>query len=209
MLKPILLIISICTFCYGYKNLSQDSLAFWLQTAPPFDFILIDARDTNEITTMIGNINCKPYNLPWNSSFKQLSNNLPKEQHIIIYCQSGNRAGKASSYLDSLGFRYVYNAGGYSDWKNRYSELIVTLSDALPVSLLPMPSMKMSSHIYTRLMPENTKNLKNESRIILTKKAAFSSNEYIIHLLNGQQLQATKAIQPKTGAVFILSNKQY
>lgn len=36
-----------------------------------------------------------------------------KNTPIILYCQSGRRAGIAKSTLESLGYRNVVNAGGY------------------------------------------------------------------------------------------------
>ncbi|TVZ27579.1 rhodanese-related sulfurtransferase [Gillisia sp. Hel_I_86] len=41
-----------------------------------------------------------------------------KEEPIYIYCQSGNRSGKASKKLAELGFTKIYDLkGGYSGWE--------------------------------------------------------------------------------------------
>ena len=42
-----------------------------------------------------------------------------KEEPIYLYCQSGNRSGKAAKKLAELGFTKIYDLkGGYSGWKN-------------------------------------------------------------------------------------------
>jgi phage shock protein E len=33
----------------------------------------------------------------------------------VLYCRSGRRAGEAQQVLESMGYRQVINAGGYSD----------------------------------------------------------------------------------------------
>lgn len=43
---------------------------------------------------------------------------LDKDKPVAIYCQSGNRSGRASKVMLSLGFKEVYDlTGGYSHWK--------------------------------------------------------------------------------------------
>lgn len=44
---------------------------------------------------------------------------LDKDEPIYLYCQSGNRSGKASKKLSELGFTKIYDLqGGYAAWKN-------------------------------------------------------------------------------------------
>lgn len=40
-----------------------------------------------------------------------------KEVPILVYCRSGNRSAKASKILNELGYKYVYDFGGISEWK--------------------------------------------------------------------------------------------
>jgi phage shock protein E len=40
-----------------------------------------------------------------------------KDRPIVLYCRSGNRAGKAEKTLNDLGFTKVHNAGGYEAMK--------------------------------------------------------------------------------------------
>jgi rhodanese-related sulfurtransferase len=147
MNKVFLMIMLFCSTAMGVKSLSQDTLANWLKTSPPFDFVLIDVRSASEVagSGMIGNAQCKPYNIPWPDAFKQAAPSLLKQQQIVIYCQSGNRAGQAARYLDSLGYENVYNAGGWGTWgPARDASLKLTIADTMAVSKLPAISMKAS-----------------------------------------------------------------
>ena len=40
-----------------------------------------------------------------------------KSKTLLIYCRSGNRSGKASKIMDSLGFTKIYDLeGGFMNW---------------------------------------------------------------------------------------------
>lgn len=41
-----------------------------------------------------------------------------KDANIVLYCKSGGRSGAVGEYLKSLGYKNVYNAGGYKDIKD-------------------------------------------------------------------------------------------
>ncbi len=41
----------------------------------------------------------------------------PKDQAIVLMCASGTRAGYVKEALESLGYKKVYNAGGFKDYK--------------------------------------------------------------------------------------------
>lgn len=41
----------------------------------------------------------------------------PKDQAIVLMCASGARAGYVKDALESLGYKKVYNAGGFRDYK--------------------------------------------------------------------------------------------
>lgn len=147
MNKVFLMVMLFCSTAMGVKSLSQDTLAHWLQTNPPFDFVLIDVRTASEVagSGMIGNARCKPYNIPWTDAFKQYAPSLLKQQQIVIYCQSGNRAGQAATWLESQGYENVYNAGGWGTWSSKDASLKLTIADTMAVSQLPAVSMKASS----------------------------------------------------------------
>jgi phage shock protein E len=54
-------------------------------------------------------------NIPIDQVEKRLSEFGSKEKPIVVYCASGGRSGSAKSYLQSMGFTDVINAGGLSN----------------------------------------------------------------------------------------------
>ncbi len=58
-------------------------------------------------------------NIDWyKRGFKDSIQILAKDKPIIIYCRSGNRTSKATSALQALGFKEIYNLDkGIKDWK--------------------------------------------------------------------------------------------
>ena len=44
---------------------------------------------------------------------KIASLSLNKDQPIVLYCHSGNRAGKSEATLREMGFSNIFNGGGY------------------------------------------------------------------------------------------------
>ena len=111
---------------------------YLLGNKAPFDFILIDARGADEISTAIGSPSCKPYNFAWPEQFKAMAAKIEKDQAIVVYCRSGARAARAADFLASSGYTRVYNAGGILTWTGP----TIPPSDIKPASLLPEPSMR-------------------------------------------------------------------
>jgi rhodanese-related sulfurtransferase len=122
----------------AFNALEQSTLQSYLEKGTPFDFILIDVRGVDEISTGIGNAACKPYNLAWPEQFKKECARIPKDRKVIVYCRSGARAARAAEYLDASGFANVYNAGGFLTWTGP----TIPQSEFKPVALLPAPSMQ-------------------------------------------------------------------
>jgi len=120
------------------NTIDQETLRSYLENGAPFDFILIDVRGSDEISSAIGTAGAKPYNLAWPEQFKEVSEKIPKDLAIVIYCQSGGRAARAAAYLSEKGYPRVYNAGGMRTWKGP----TVPASELKPVSRLPEPSCK-------------------------------------------------------------------
>ena len=118
--------------------LDQETLKSYLGKGAPFDFVLIDVRGAEEISSAIGNAGCKPYNLAWPAQFKEISAKIPKDRAIIVYCQGGGRATRAAEFLVSSGYTRVYSAGGFQTWTGP----TVPASELKPASLLPEPSCK-------------------------------------------------------------------
>ena len=51
------------------------------------------------------------------SDFQATISALNRNVTYLIYCRSGNRSGKASKVMDSLGFKKIYDLkGGYMNW---------------------------------------------------------------------------------------------
>ena len=51
------------------------------------------------------------------SDFQACISALNRNITYLIYCRSGNRSGKASKVMDSLGFKNIYDLkGGYMNW---------------------------------------------------------------------------------------------
>ena len=125
-------------FQSSVNTIDQDTLNNYLAKGAPFDFVLIDVRGAEEISSAIGNAGCKPYNLAWPEQFKEMSAKIPKDRAIIVYCQSGGRATRAAEFLASSGYTRVYNAGGFRTWTGP----TVPASELKPASLLPEPSYK-------------------------------------------------------------------
>jgi len=127
------------SICQAAVNpLDQATLKGYLEKGAPFDFILIDVRSSEEASTAIGNAACKPYNLAWPVQFKDEVVKIPKDQAVIVYCQSGGRSRNAAAYLNANGYTRVYDAGGFITWDGP----TVPASEIKPASLLPEPSMR-------------------------------------------------------------------
>jgi rhodanese-related sulfurtransferase len=139
-MRRVLLFIAITVgTCLAAANtLDQATLKDYLANGASFDFLLIDVRSSEEASTAIGNEVCKPYNLAWPDQFKSETIKIPKDQAIIVYCQSGNRSRSAAAFLSAEGYTQVYNAGGFMTWNG----CTVPASEIKPPSLLPEPSMR-------------------------------------------------------------------
>ncbi|MBF0430721.1 MAG: rhodanese-like domain-containing protein [Fibrobacteria bacterium] len=123
----------------GFTNIGYDTLTTWMTRGTLFPFILLDIRDVSELTTVIGNDSCRPYNLSWNQG-KLASNtgNLPKDTAIILYCRSGNRSAYASAFLKGQGLTKIYNLiGGITLWPSS----TIAGNKIRALSELPAPSM--------------------------------------------------------------------
>jgi rhodanese-related sulfurtransferase len=77
---------------------------------------VIDVREPFELFMgkVEGSVNIPLGNVP--SSLEKLKG-LAKP--LIFICASGNRSGQAVAYLQSLGWKDVYNGGGWRAYKQR------------------------------------------------------------------------------------------
>lgn len=74
--------------------------------------LVVDVRTVTEFNS--GHFpNAK--NIPIDEVSKRVDEFGDKNQTIILYCASGGRSGSAKSFLESIGYKQVINAGGLSN----------------------------------------------------------------------------------------------
>lgn len=78
------------------------------------DMVLIDVRELNEWN--LGHIPGAVY-IGRGVLESQIEQRVPREAHVVLYCQSGNRSALAGFTLHQLGYEQVTSlAGGWRDW---------------------------------------------------------------------------------------------
>lgn len=87
--------------------------------------VLIDVRTNEEFSegSVTGAINIPVYLLQYNIE------KLPTDKHIIVFCKSGNRAGKAKKILEENNITDVTNGGS---WQNVQKALDKAESEVEP-----------------------------------------------------------------------------
>lgn len=76
---------------------------------------------------------------------------LDKEKPIYLYCQSGNRSGKAAAKLKDLGFKHIRDlGGGMIQWRANY-----------------LPEEKSTETAPSGLTVEDFKNMLNSDKMVL------------------------------------------
>ena len=83
--------------------------------------IIIDVREESEVNNsdMIKNAIHIPRGLLEFTLIPNSSNNPVKiddNTNILVYCAGGYRSALSAKTLKDLGFKNVYNLGGYSEW---------------------------------------------------------------------------------------------
>ena len=85
--------------------------------------LIIDTRESNEVA-MTGKIKGAVHIPRGLIEFQNKETNpngvdgFTKDKTIILYCAAGARAALAGKALKDLGFKSVYNLGGFPDWLN-------------------------------------------------------------------------------------------
>ncbi|MFC1938238.1 rhodanese-like domain-containing protein [Chloroflexota bacterium] len=74
------------------------------------DFAIIDVRTPEEFAE--GHVEDAIIIDFYSESFRRELDTLDKNKTYLIYCQSGNRSGKALKIMVELGFKEVYNMSG-------------------------------------------------------------------------------------------------
>lgn len=84
----------------------------------PDKALILDVRTPSEFAN--GHLK-NAENINWlDKNFNALVEKYPKDQRILVYCQSGGRSSAAMNRLQQLGYKEVYNMqGGYSTWHSK------------------------------------------------------------------------------------------
>ena len=108
----ILLIICSCTQKFNsVEKVEKETFKQLMQN----NYVLIDVRTPEEFFR--GHIE-NSLNIDFNSpEFKTQITKFNKEQTLLIYCSAGGRSSKAATFMESLGFKKIYElSGGYRNW---------------------------------------------------------------------------------------------
>jgi len=169
-------------------NISVDTLTKWITVGTTFDFLLIDVRDTSELTSVIATDLCRPYNLSWNQgAFKSTLSKLPKTANYVLYCKTGGRSGMASQMLVDSGYFSVYSlTGGMNGWTGPTK----TSASLKPASDLPAPSMlKATVGIVSAGVQSNRAiNLIGTSRALIISAPLAEGHQLVIFDLQGRRV---------------------
>lgn len=119
-IKPILLFVtllfSVNVFAHGdvkHNHQTREQVA-WGKIAQ--GALIIDVRTKHEYN---GQSLPNAIHIPHDDvliQFKSLE--IRKDRHVILYCHSGNRAGKALINLRNAGYTNIHNGGGLQDLLN-------------------------------------------------------------------------------------------
>ena len=89
--------------------------------------VIIDVRSESEWNE--GHLS-KAYRVDWDEIARSIEEIVPdKNVQIILYCRSGNRAGKSMKILTNLGYTNVINAGGIKEAAKKLDKKIVQYSE--------------------------------------------------------------------------------
>lgn len=98
------------------RYLSPDSLRE-LTDSPRKDIWIIDVRpESAYLSKHIPTAKSFP-----SSTILERLNEIPKDQFLIVYCETGGRAQAVIKKLEEKGYTRMMNWGGYTRWKGKYS----------------------------------------------------------------------------------------
>ncbi|MEO1288674.1 MAG: rhodanese-like domain-containing protein [Chloroflexota bacterium] len=78
------------------------------------EHLLIDVRTPQEFAS--GHI-AGAINIPVDQIVNRLDE-IPQNIAVVVYCQSGNRSGRAASILSDNNYNDIYDLGGITRWRN-------------------------------------------------------------------------------------------
>lgn len=115
--------------CVVFAGLITDAAAHTDITIPDANdmissgsgLIILDVRESYEYCGALGHVP-GAHNYPWSSGVLSSSyQDFDLNAVILVICHSGSRSNSAANFLDSKGFKNVYDIlGGTSNWKNTY-----------------------------------------------------------------------------------------
>ena len=110
---PVFLLLFACNAApAGVEEISADELL----SAPPADALVLDVRSAEEFAS--GHVP-RAVNIPHSELATRLSE-LPESRNapVIVYCESGKRAGMAADVLLDAGYgRVLHLAGDMKGWR--------------------------------------------------------------------------------------------
>lgn len=114
LVKTILIALSLgfftsCSSDEGYKTIDSKVAHTMMQEEK---VVILDVRTPEEYSE--GHIE-GAINIPLDE-IRSRSNELNKDETILVYCRSGNRSKTASKELVKLGFVHVFDFGGVNSW---------------------------------------------------------------------------------------------
>lgn len=103
------------------------------------DAVLLDVRTPEEFSK--GHIQ-QAKNMDWNSEdFKTQVAELDKSKPVLVYCLSGGRSSSAAEFLQTAGFKEVYELdGGIMKWK---AAALPSVIDASPTEVTATTDMSL------------------------------------------------------------------
>jgi rhodanese-related sulfurtransferase len=184
----------------AFKDLAADTLVKWMTNGPPSDFILIDVRDPSELLSsdIIGNQNCRPYNLSLNlGALDSTMAQLPKNALIVCYCRGSVRSDTATQRLVNNGFTSAYSLNvGFSTWKGP----TIPAANVKPRAELPAPSMLKATATLPRQPADLLAGLVRPKDDWICSTAPLAT-PHVLELLDMQGKCITTAIDPFRASV--------
>jgi rhodanese-related sulfurtransferase len=85
------------------------------------DLVLLDVRERNEWN--LGHLP-NAIHIPRGSMETKVEALIPRDAHLVIYCQSGNRSAFAADTLQQMGYEDVASmSGGIREWADNGGEV--------------------------------------------------------------------------------------
>lgn len=148
------LILLVYSFLEAAEAISGESLLEWINGNAPFEFIIIDVRDTSSArsTGVIGKGSCSAYNIPFTlfnkNTIDSMLEIIPKDTATVFYCFSDNvsstMADDFSNYDEKLA-RLYYLEKGFRAWDGP----IVPVEKVKPNDIFPSTFCSETSISYS------------------------------------------------------------